>query len=111
MELGEIIKQALIKSISEALTMLWNIAEVRNLVIEKIIGFITFIITFRIVGRIMREAKVYGIWIGSFWGKVIYFLISSIISGTIGYITGKFITFLITCLLNSGISFLNKLSG
>lgn len=110
MELGEIIKQALIKGISETLTMLWNIAEVRNMIVERIIGVITFVITFIIVGKILREAKVYDIWIGKSWGKILYILISTIVSAIIGYIAGNFITFIITYLLNNGILFLNKFS-
>lgn len=110
MDSGEIIKQALIKGISEALTMFWNIAEVRNMVVERIVGVITFVITFRIVGKIMREAKYYDFWIGKFWGKVLYFIISTIVSAISAYIAGSFIVFVITSLLNYGISSLNKFS-
>ena len=108
MEFGETFKLELLKGIIQGITMVLSIAEVRNIIVVRILGFITFIISFRIVGKIMREAKIYNIFIGSFWGKILYYFISSIVSAVIGYILGNFISYIIIYLLNSAISSLNQ---
>ena len=53
--------------------VLWATSEFKS----AVIGVPVSIITFRIVGKIFRYGRAYGIWFGSIGGKILYYLINT----------------------------------
>lgn len=72
-EIGKIIYQAILNESIEVFKIFWAIDEVKS----AVIGVPVSIITFRIVGKIFRFGREYGIWFGRIGGKLLYYLINT----------------------------------
>lgn len=91
LDIGEQLKKALIDGFKNAIDLFWGIGEVRELVISSVVGFVVYIISFKIVGLIMAEGRKYDIWFGRIGGKILYKIISIMIGFLIGIITYRLI--------------------
>lgn len=77
-DLYSLIINSFIDVIKSIMDVAWQNDDIR----QYTAGAVIYIISFGIVGKIMRFLREHGIWLGSFWGKVTYFVVSSIV-GTI----------------------------
>lgn len=72
-DISKIFYDSLINGLLMAFKVLWATNEFKS----ALIGVPISIITFRIVGKIFRYGRAYGVWFGSIGGKSVYYLINT----------------------------------
>ncbi|MBU3159517.1 hypothetical protein KPL37_07075 [Clostridium frigoris] len=73
--MGRMIYDSLINGFLLIFKILWSTTEFKS----AVIGVPVSIITFRIVGEVFRYGRANDIWFGSIGGKILYYLINTLL--------------------------------
>jgi hypothetical protein len=74
-EVSKVIYESIMNGFIEVFKVLWSTNEFKS----AVIGIPVATITFKIVGRIFRYGKAYDICFGSIGGKILYYLINTLL--------------------------------